>query len=89
MQILHVLILSLDHNTSWHKRVIEKYVLSNQIWFLSCQNLSLAGQMTKIICRLDIKKKINLHVHVVLLLYAHVLLNLITLSEFIQITGCI
>ena len=57
MQIWNVLILFLDHNTSWHKHVMEKHVLSDKTGFLSGQNVSLAGQMTclltKIICRLE------------------------------------
>ena len=56
VQIWYVLILLLDHNTSWHKHVMGKYVLSYHTGFLSGQNLSLSGQMTclltKIICRL-------------------------------------
>ena len=56
VQIRDVLILSLDHNTSWHKHAMGKHVLSDQTSFLSGQNLSLARQMTclltKIICRL-------------------------------------
>ena len=55
MQIWNVLILLLDHNTSWHKHVMEKHVFSDQTGFLSGQNLSLTGQMTclltKNICR--------------------------------------
>ena len=59
MQIWNVLILLLDHNTSWRKHLMEKHVLSDQTGFLSGQNLSLTGQMTsclltKIICRLEL-----------------------------------
>ena len=57
MQKWNILILLLDYDTSWHKHMMKKHVLSNQTGFLSGQNLSLAGQMTflltKIICRLD------------------------------------
>ena len=33
-----------NHDTSWHKHVMEKHVLPDQAGFLSGQNLSLAGQ---------------------------------------------
>ena len=45
-QIWNGLILLLDHNTSWHKHVMEKHVLSDQTGFLSGPNLSLARQIT-------------------------------------------
>ena len=55
-QIWNVLILLLDHNTSWAKHVMEKHMLSVQTGFLSSQNMPLDRQMTclltKIICRL-------------------------------------
>ena len=47
-----MLILLLDHNTSWPKQVMEKRVLSDQTGFLSGQNLSLAGQMTCLLTKL-------------------------------------